>query len=147
MWSRNHEYSILLRKDLWSYYQSKGLKFRYTLRKMLGTQDHPTLRLASHHCVLCLNLIKSIFNTCSYTHTHTNIHLSTQHGIFIPKQHIILKQESQTHKNLNIHLTYENPIIHLKHGSNLNMATRHINILQTLIIDLSMFHYIIKVKP
>ena len=41
-----------------------GLEFRYILGKVLGTQDHPTLRLASHHCVLRLNLNKIIFNTC-----------------------------------------------------------------------------------
>ena len=41
-----------------------GSEFRYILRKVLGTQDHPTLRLASHHCVLRLNLDKIIFNTC-----------------------------------------------------------------------------------
>ena len=41
-----------------------GSKFRYVLRKMLGTQNHPTLRLVSHHNVLCLNLDKILFNTC-----------------------------------------------------------------------------------
>ena len=76
IWFRNHEYSVLSRKDLWSYYQSMGLEFRYPLGKVLGTQDRPTLRLASHHYVLCLNLIKSIFNICIYTHTHTHYHTS-----------------------------------------------------------------------
>ena len=33
-----------------------GSEFRYILGKVLGTQDRPTLRLASHHCVLCLKL-------------------------------------------------------------------------------------------
>ena len=94
IWSRNHEYSILSRKDLWSYYQSLGSNFRYVLGKVLGTQDRPTLRLASYHCVLYLNLIKSTFNTCTYTHTHTHthtiIHLCIQHGIFHPKQNILV---------------------------------------------------------
>ena len=62
-----------------------GSKFRYVLGKVLGTQDRPTLRLASHHYVLRLNLIKNMFNTCIYTHTHTSIHLSIQHGIIILK--------------------------------------------------------------
>ena len=47
---------------------------------------------------------------------------------FIPKHiHIYPKaKESQTHtRKPNIHLAYENPIIHLKQGSNLNMATRN----------------------
>ena len=64
-----------------------GLEIRYTLGKVLGIQDCLTLRLASHHCVLHPNLIKNKFNTCIYTLTHTSIHLSIQHGIFIPKQH------------------------------------------------------------
>jgi len=55
-----------------------GSEFRYVLGKVLGTQDCPTLRLDSHHCVLCLNLIKNMFITCIYTHTQTNIHLSIQ---------------------------------------------------------------------
>ena len=37
-------------------------KLRYGLRKVLGTQNRPTLRLASSHCVWCLNLIKGTFN-------------------------------------------------------------------------------------
>ena len=41
-----------------------GSEIRYGLGKVLGTQNRPTLRLASHHCVLCLNPIKSTFNTC-----------------------------------------------------------------------------------
>ena len=47
------------RKDLWSYYQSMGSEFRYALRKVLGTQDRPTLISASHHCVLILTLLKT----------------------------------------------------------------------------------------
>ena len=46
-------------------------EFRYAFGKVLGTQDRPTLRLASHHCVLHLNLIKNNFNTCILnSHTH-----------------------------------------------------------------------------
>jgi len=39
-----------------------GSKFRYGFDKVLGTQNHPALRLTSSHCVLCLNPIKDIFN-------------------------------------------------------------------------------------
>ena len=78
IWSRNHEYSVLSRKDLWSYYQSMSAEFRNALGKVLVTQDSPTLRLASHHCVLRFNLIKNMFNTCIYTHIHTSIHLNIQ---------------------------------------------------------------------
>ena len=96
-----------------------GLEFRYTLRKVLGTQDHLTLRLASHHCVLCLNLIKNIFNTYFLTHTHASIHLTYNHGIIIPKQltYQPKAKESQTQtqiRNPSIHLTCEHPIKHLK---------------------------------
>ena len=99
IWSRNREYSVLSRKDLWSYCQSMGSEFRYALRKVLGTQDRPTLRLATHHCVLCPNLIKNVFNTCIYTHTHISIHLSVQHGILSQNNKLInLKQKSQTQK-------------------------------------------------
>ena len=41
-----------------------GLELRYGLAKVLGTQNHPTLRLASHHYVVCLNLIKGTLNAC-----------------------------------------------------------------------------------
>ena len=112
IWFRNHEYSIPSRKDPRSYYQSMGLEFRYALGKVLGTQDHPTLRLVSHHCVLHLNLIESIFNTCIYTHTHTSIHLSIQYDIFIPKKHTYPStqtKENQTYqRNPSIHLSCEN---------------------------------------
>ena len=47
------------RKDLSSYYQSMCLEFRYALRRVLGTLDHPTPTLASHRCVLCINPIKN----------------------------------------------------------------------------------------
>ena len=51
-----------------------GSKLRYSLRKVLGTQNHPTLRLASSHCVLCLNPIKGTFNFASIlTHTPSYI--------------------------------------------------------------------------
>ena len=71
IWFRNHEYNILLRKDLWSYYQILGLEFRYALGKVLGIQDRPTLRLSSHHCVLYLSPIKNHLNTFILDlHTH-----------------------------------------------------------------------------
>ena len=47
-----------------------GSKLRYSFRKLLGTQNRPTLRLASSHCVLCLNPIKGTFNIASIL-THT----------------------------------------------------------------------------
>ena len=78
-----------------------GSEFRYVLGKVLSTQNCPTLRLSSHHCVLCFNLIKNMFNTYIYTHTHTHthtsIHLSIQHDIIIPKHIPIYKAKgSQT---------------------------------------------------
>ena len=45
-------------------------ELRYSFRKVLGTQNCPTLRLASHHCVLCLNPIKGTLNIVSIL-THT----------------------------------------------------------------------------
>ena len=99
-----------------------GFKFRYTFGKVLGTQDHLTLRLASHHCLLCLNFIKNMFDTCIYTHTHTSIHLSI-YGIIHPKTHTYLplnkRKPTQTHMR---NPSMWNPIIHLKQGSNPNMA-------------------------
>ena len=53
-----------------------GLELRYVLRKVLGTQNCPTLRLAFHRCVLCLNPIKGTLNIVILTHTHINIHLA-----------------------------------------------------------------------
>ena len=48
-----------------------GSKFMYVLGKVLGNQDRLTLRLASHHCVLCLKLDKIMFNTYVLKlHTH-----------------------------------------------------------------------------
>ena len=43
---------------------------RYGLGKVLETQNRPTLRLVSSHCVLCLNPIKGTFNIASIL-THT----------------------------------------------------------------------------
>ena len=115
LWSRNHEYNV--RKDLWSYYQSMGSKFRYALGKMLGTQDRLTLRLASHHCVLRPNLIKNMFNTYIYTHTHANIHLSIQSWHHSSQNtYPFLKQKRAKYKgNPGIHLTYEKPYHTSKH--------------------------------
>ena len=45
--------------------RNMGLELRYNLGKVLGTQNNPTLRLASSHCVLCLNTIKGTFNIAS----------------------------------------------------------------------------------
>ena len=66
--------------------RNMGSKFRYVLGKVLGTQDCPTLRLVSHHCVLYLNLIKNNFQYLysKLTHTHTSMHLIYNHGIIIP---------------------------------------------------------------
>ena len=38
-----------------------GLELRYGLKKVLGIQNRPTLKLASYHYVLCLNPIKAPF--------------------------------------------------------------------------------------
>ena len=91
--------AFFLRNDLWFYYQSMGSEFRYFLGKVLGTQYYQTLRLASHHCVLCLNLIKNKFNTCILT--HTSMHLTYNMASFIPKhisyQSIKQKRAKPTH--------------------------------------------------
>ena len=51
-----------------------GSELRYGFENVLGTQNCLTLRLASSHCVLCLNLIKGTFNISSIlTHTLTCI--------------------------------------------------------------------------
>ena len=42
-----------------------GSELRYHLGKVLGTQNCPTLRLASSHCVLGLNPIKGTLNIVS----------------------------------------------------------------------------------
>ena len=55
--------SVLLRNDLFDLTsRDMGLEFRYGYRKVLGTQNRPTLGLASSHCILCLNPIKYILN-------------------------------------------------------------------------------------
>ena len=113
------------------------LEFRYVLGKVLDTQDRPTLRLVSHHCVLHLNLIKNNFQYL-YSKLMWKLHLTYNHGIIILKQYIIsihkaIKSQTQTQiRNPSIHLTCEHPIIHLKarqqpkHGSkaiNIDVAT------------------------
>ena len=83
------------------------------------------------------------------------MHLTYNLASFIPRHiHTYPKaKESQTYKrNPSIHLACENPIIHLKQGSKhiIKHNTYHkqdISILETLIIHLSMFHHIIKIKP
>ena len=96
-----------------------GLEFRYILGKALGTQDHPTL--ASHRCVLCLNLIKNKINTCILTHTHTSMHLTYNMASFIPWHisiHKAIKSQTRMRNpsmwNLIIHLKTRQQ---LKHGS------------------------------
>ena len=92
-----------------------GLEFKYIFGKVLSTQERPTIRLASHYCVLCLNIIKSKFNTCILTHTHTRMHLTYNMTSFIPKHisiHKVIK--SQTHmRNPIIYQTKQPP----KHGN------------------------------
>ena len=39
-----------------------GSELRYGLEKVLGAQNHPTLRLVSLHYVLCLNPIEGTLN-------------------------------------------------------------------------------------
>ena len=82
------------------------------------------------------------------------MHLTYNHGIFISKQAYlsIHKVKKAKHaKDPNIHLTYENPIIHLNKAANISSNNTYqkqsINTLETLIIHLSMFHHIIKIKP
>ena len=83
-----------------------GSEFRYALGKVLRTQDRPTLRLASHHCVLCLNHDKNMFNTCTLTHTHTSIHLSKQSSIFwFGHDHLILYPLRDSDLTTTVHLT------------------------------------------
>ena len=97
--SRNHEYSTFMWKGQ-SYYQSMCLTFRYEDGKVLGTQPHPTRGLASNHCVLCLNLIKGMFNIVSYTHTHINMHLTINMASNVPKPKIHLSFLSTIKKTL-----------------------------------------------
>ena len=71
------------------------------LERCQAPKTAPTLKLAPHHYVSCLNLDKFMFNTCFLTHTHTSIHLSIQHGIIHPKTHtypfIKHKEPNHTH--------------------------------------------------
>ena len=119
IWSRNHEYSILMRNDLRSYYQSLGSKFRYILGKVLGTQDRPTLRLASHHCVLCFNPIKNHLNTCILdSHTHS-------HDIFNPKQtylSIYPNKREPNKRNPNHTSNIWKTLFKTKHGNKQNIS-------------------------
>ena len=86
---------------------------------------------------------------------HTSMHLTYNMASFISKHiHTYPKvKENQTHKRKpSIYLVCENPIIHLKQGSKhiIKHNTYHkpsINTLETLIIHLSVFHHIIKIKP
>ena len=80
--SRGRTFFDLTTKDM-------GFGLRYGLGKVLGTQNRPTLRLASHHCVLCLNPIKSILNIAILTYTHTNIYLTIKMASNIPNDLII----------------------------------------------------------
>ena len=59
-------------------------EFRHGDGKMLGTQPHPTRKSASTHYVPNPCPIKEFSNRLSklsHTHTHTNMHLNTQHTI------------------------------------------------------------------
>ena len=58
-------------------------KLRYSLGKVLGTQNRPTLRLAFFHCILCLNPIKGTHNVfmivlrCSHlVHNHNKVQIT-----------------------------------------------------------------------
>ena len=75
-----------------------GLKLRYGLEKVLGTQNCPTLKLTSSHCILCLNPIKGTLNIVILnSHTHTNIHLTINMASNIPNHtSIMLVITSQT---------------------------------------------------
>ena len=115
-WFRNHIYSVIFKEghfDLIT--RDMGLEFRYVFGKVLSTQDRPTIRLASHYCVLCLNIIKSKFNTSILTHTHARMHLTYNMVSFIP-EHISIHKviKSQTHmRNPIIYQTKQPP----KHGN------------------------------
>ena len=60
-----------------------SLELRYSLGKVLSTQNRPTRRLASSDCVLCLNTIKGTFNIASIL-THASIHLTINMTSIIP---------------------------------------------------------------
>ena len=58
--------SVLLRKYLLGLTtREMGSELRYGFWKVFGTQNRPTLRLVSSHCVLCLTLIKGTLNIAS----------------------------------------------------------------------------------
>ena len=85
------------------YYQSTCLEFRYGDGKVLGTQPHLTHGLASFHCILCLNLIKNIFNTTFQTQTHASIHLSK---LLNPNIHLSWHRNVHKPKATNKHISY-----------------------------------------
>ena len=119
LWSRNHKYGSLTWKDR-SSYQSISSEFRYDFGKVLGTQNRPTRGSASIHYILCLNLIKGMFNIAFYTHTHTNMHLTINMASNIPKPNIHLSCSST---KPSIHLSYistiTNPNMFLSKASHL----------------------------
>ena len=97
------------------YYQRYefGVKV-YSLGKVLGTQNHPTLRLASFHCFLYLNPIKGTFNIASIL-THTRIHLTINMASIIQKPN---------HSSI---IAYHHPSIHQSHFI---QGSKHITIRQ-----------------
>ena len=95
LWFRNHVYSAI-KWNNWSYYQRMDSEFRYDFGKVLSTQNYPTHRSASTHCVLRLNLIKDMFNIASKTHIHTSIHIRIQHGIYPTLIHSIKPYHSSS---------------------------------------------------
>ena len=128
------------------YYQSMCLEFRYGDEKVLDTQPYLTHESASTHCVLRLNLIKGVLNTCiieSHTHTHTqthtSIHLANNMASYHPKpQHtwyyIISKGERQTWQK-------SNKYIILSKAWHINL---HIMFIKTHIIFIKTKHCIYK---
>ena len=60
-------------------------ELRYDYGKVLGTQNHPTLRLASSHCVLQPNPIKGMSNIVYLNHARASIHLKINMASNIPK--------------------------------------------------------------
>ena len=77
-----------------------GSELRYGFGKVLGIQNCPTLRLASHHCVLCLNPIKGTLNTC-FKLTHTlNIHLAINMASNIPNHTSIMLANKTYHTSI-----------------------------------------------
>ena len=96
LWSRNHAYSTLTWKDQ-SYYQCMGSEFRYSLGKVIGTQDHPTRGQLPLIVSYVLILLKAHSRLHLNTHTHQH---ATWH--FIPRPNIHLSCSST---NPNIHLS------------------------------------------